>query len=49
MNCKRCHHVRQAHEESKNDSFLKLGKCAIPGCPCRQFVESIEKLDEELM
>jgi hypothetical protein len=50
MNCKRCHHVRQIHEESsKSRSFLKLGKCNIPGCTCRQFVESIEKIDEDLM
>ncbi|WP_177318914.1 hypothetical protein [Candidatus Nitrosotenuis cloacae] len=50
MNCKRCHHVAQIHEESqKSSSLMKLGKCAIPECMCRQFVESIDQLDEDLM
>ncbi|MGQ0606508.1 MAG: hypothetical protein ACT4OD_06125 [Candidatus Nitrosotenuis sp.] len=50
MNCKRCHHVAQIHEESqKSSSLLRLGKCSIPECTCLQFVESIDQLDEDLM
>ena len=50
MNCKRCHHVAQIHESSvKNDSLMRLGKCTIPGCTCKQYLDSIEYLDEELL
>ncbi|MEM3143995.1 MAG: hypothetical protein QXW91_05150 [Candidatus Nitrosotenuis sp.] len=50
MNCKRCHHVPQIHEYSKDSSSLmKLGRCSIPDCTCIQYVDSIEVLDEELL
>jgi len=50
MNCKRCHHIAQIHESSmKSSSLMKLGRCAIPGCTCRQYVDSIEELDEDLL
>ncbi|HEX9845697.1 MAG TPA: hypothetical protein VGA92_04460 [Candidatus Nitrosotenuis sp.] len=49
MNCRRCHHLSQAHESSNDsDSLMKLGKCSIPGCTCRQYLE-FEQLDEELL
>jgi len=50
MNCKRCHHVAQIHESStQSDSLMRLGKCAIPGCPCKQYLDSIEQIDDDLL
>ncbi|MEO9308856.1 MAG: hypothetical protein ABI337_01005 [Nitrososphaera sp.] len=49
MNCKRCHHAPYAHTPSKESSSLvKLGRCSIPHCTCKQYVE-FEQLDEELL
>ncbi|WKT57818.1 hypothetical protein QVH35_11040 [Candidatus Nitrosotenuis chungbukensis] len=50
MNCKRCHHIAQIHESStQSDSLMRLGKCAIPGCTCKQYLDSIERIDDELL
>lgn len=50
MNCKRCHHTDSAHDITKKvDSFLKVGKCMVPGCTCMQYLEPIDKIDEDLM
>ena len=50
MNCQRCHHTDKAHVESKeSDSIMKLGKCQIPDCTCRQYMDGIQKIDEDLL
>ena len=50
MNCNRCHHTDEIHEPSENsDSILKLGKCQIPNCHCNEFLDSMQKIDEELL
>ncbi|NJK78115.1 MAG: hypothetical protein HC944_04720 [Nanoarchaeota archaeon] len=50
MNCKRCHHTNEAHvptDESK--SLMRAGKCNIPNCTCRQYLDPIQEIDEDLM
>ncbi|MCY4491534.1 MAG: hypothetical protein OXC46_08755 [Thaumarchaeota archaeon] len=50
MNCKRCHHTDQTHiPANDSQSIVKLGKCKITGCTCRQYLEPIEKIDEDLL
>jgi len=50
MNCERCHHTDKAHSESAgSDSLMKLGRCQIPECTCRQYTDSIKKIDEDLL
>ena len=50
MNCKKCHHARETHESSlASHSLSKLGKCSVPTCLCREFVEPIDEIDEELV
>ena len=50
MNCRRCHHTDQAHETSKNSpSLVKAGKCLIPNCSCKQYLDTIEEIDEDLL
>ena len=50
MNCERCHHTDKAHSESQeSDSLMKLGKCQITGCTCDQYLDSIKKIDEDLL
>ncbi len=50
MNCKKCHHTREAHEPSLSSRALsKLGKCNIPTCLCSEFGEPIDEIDEELV
>jgi len=50
MNCRRCHHTDQAHETSENNpSLAKAGKCLIPQCTCRQYLDTIEDIDEDLL
>lgn len=50
MNCKRCHHMDEAHTPSKDsDSLVKLGTCGIPNCPCKQYLDPIQSIDEELL
>ncbi len=49
MNCRLCHHIDEAHESSKeNESLMKVGKCKIPTCTCQQYVDPIQKIDEDL-
>lgn len=31
------------------ESLLVVGKCLIPGCSCAQYVDRIQKIDEELL
>ncbi|NHI02836.1 hypothetical protein DYY67_0740 [Candidatus Nitrosotalea sp. TS] len=50
MNCKRCHHTDSIHEpSSESHSFLKAGKCLIPNCTCKQYLDPIDEIDEELV
>jgi len=50
MNCTRCHHTDEAHvTTAESDSILKRGKCMIPSCTCKQYLDAIEKIDEELL
>ncbi|HEY7506506.1 MAG TPA: hypothetical protein VH621_02770 [Nitrososphaera sp.] len=51
MNCLRCHHTHQAHDFNTlgTDSILRVGGCLVPGCSCLQYVDKIEKIDEDLL
>jgi len=50
MNCKRCHHTNEAHQESQdNTSILKVGKCQIPDCTCQQYLDEMKQIDEDLL
>ncbi len=51
MNCKRCHHTDEVHIQNENtsDSIIKAGKCQIPTCTCQQYLDPIEKIDEDLL
>jgi hypothetical protein len=51
MNCLKCHHTYQVHEFNAGtaESILRVGKCLTPGCECRQYVDKIEKIDEDLL
>ncbi|MCV0431566.1 hypothetical protein [Nitrosopumilus sp.] len=50
MNCKRCHHTDEAHSKNEHsDSLIKAGECQIPTCTCRQYVDPIQEIDEELL
>ncbi|MGQ0795909.1 MAG: hypothetical protein ACT4N5_06990 [Nitrosopumilaceae archaeon] len=50
MNCRRCHHIDSAHEILKDGpSIIQAGKCLIPNCNCKQYLDAIEKIDEELL
>ncbi|MCE9652892.1 MAG: hypothetical protein K8Q89_07560 [Nitrosarchaeum sp.] len=50
MNCKRCHHTDEAHIPSnQSESLMRVGKCNIPNCTCRQYLDPIQRIDEELM
>lgn len=50
MNCKRCHHTDEVHVPSnESTSLMKIGKCQIPNCTCQQYLEPIQKIDEELL
>ncbi|CAI9831166.1 MAG: hypothetical protein MPI95_05325 [Nitrosopumilus sp.] len=44
MNCGRCHHSDEAHEEGP--SMTGSGRCSLPGCTCRVFEEPFAALDE---
>jgi len=40
----------QAHQQSnESTSLLKLGSCQIPDCTCKQYLDSIKEIDEELL
>jgi hypothetical protein len=30
-----------------NESMLRRGKCQIPDCPCSQFLDAFEEIDDE--
>ena len=50
MNCRRCHHTDEAH--ARNDqsrSIIRAGRCRIPHCPCPQYVDPIQEIDEDLL
>lgn len=50
MNCSRCHHTNEAHEQSRqSSSLLRAGRCQIPHCTCGQFLDPIPELDEDLL
>ena len=50
MNCSLCHHTNEAHVTSvATKSLMKLGKCKIPTCTCQQYVDPIQKIDEDLI
>lgn len=51
MNCIRCGHTHHAHDifTSNSESLLKVGKCLVPGCECKQYVDKIETIDEDLL
>jgi len=50
MNCKRCHHTDEVHIPNEDSSsMIKVGKCQIPTCTCQQFLDPIEKIDEDLL
>ena len=34
---------------SKVDSMIKAGKCQIPTCTCQQYLDPIQKIDEDLV
>lgn len=50
MNCKRCHHTDQIHITNlDSNSIIKAGKCQILNCTCQQYIDPIQKIDEELL
>lgn len=50
MNCRRCHHTIDAHLPStRSVSLTKVGKCLVRTCSCIEFVDPIEKIDDELI
>lgn len=50
MNCRRCHHTSDAHlPSSESMSLTKFGKCLVRTCFCIEFVDPIEKIDDELI
>ena len=50
MNCRRCRHAGEAHEESEwGASMAGLGGCRIPGCECEQYLDEMATIDEELL
>ena len=36
-------------DSNENTSILKLGRCQIPQCTCVQYLDTMEKIDEELL
>jgi len=43
-------HADQAHTDSnESSSILKLGRCQIPHCTCVQYLDTMEKIDEDLL
>lgn len=51
MNCLKCFHPHQAHEFNKggDNSLLRVGRCLVPECECAQYVDKIERIDEDLL
>lgn len=43
-------HTSDAHIPSQEStSLIKFGKCLVKTCVCKQFVEPIEEIDDELI
>jgi hypothetical protein len=44
-------HTYQVHDfkAAAPDSLLRVGKCLVAGCDCQQYVDKIEKIDEDLL
>jgi hypothetical protein len=34
---------------NENESLMKVGKCKVPTCTCQQYVDPIQKIDEDLL
>ena len=50
MNCNRCHHTDEAHVPNQDSSsIIKMGKCQIPTCKCQQYIDPIQRIDEDLL
>ncbi len=50
MNCKRCHHTDEVHARDDNSrSIIRMGRCKIPFCTCRQYVDPIREIDEDAL
>jgi hypothetical protein len=51
MNCLKCHHTHQVHDfhSVSSESILHVGKCLVVGCECVQYVDKIERIDEDLL
>jgi hypothetical protein len=50
MNCTRCHHTDEVHIPNEDsNSIIKVGRCQIPTCTCQQFLDPIQKIDEDLL
>ena len=53
MICSKCHHTHEAHtykkQNDKNSSLMMIGECIIPECSCRQYVDPIIEIDEEML
>lgn len=51
MNCLECHHSHRTHEfvKGETNSILQVGRCLVPGCECQQYIDNIEKIDEDLL
>ena len=50
MQCRRCHHTDEAHKPAQEStSIMKLGACQIPDCSCKQYLDAIKEIDEELL
>ena len=48
MNCRRCHHTDEVHKTTDSiESLLRRGSCNIPDCPCNQFLDAFEEIDDE--
>ena len=53
VNCNYCGHIYVAHQFEENEnrlhSLFGIGRCLIMGCSCTNYVDKIEKIDEELL
>ncbi len=56
MICSRCHHTHEAHtyknqdaQNNKNSSLMRTGECIVPECNCKQYIDPIIEIDEELL
>ena len=50
MNCRGCHHTHEAHKNnSDSNSLMKSGRCTVPLCKCKEYLDPMEVIDEELL